>query len=83
MPTLTRRGEESCSFFNRTTEQVNRLIAGPDSVFICDECVELCREILDEERGTPKGELLSINRLPPKEIYRRLKVDPKVARRER
>ncbi|MBI3914412.1 MAG: AAA family ATPase, partial [Chloroflexi bacterium] len=72
MPTLTRRGEESCSFCNRTTEQVNRLIAGPDAVFICDECVELCREILDEERGTPKGELLSINRLPPKEIYRRL-----------
>ena len=34
--------------------------------------MELCREILEEERGTPKGELLSIQHLPPKEIYRRL-----------
>ncbi len=72
MPTLTRRGEETCSFCNRNQELVNRLIAGPGSVFICDECVELCREILEEERGTPKGELLSIQHLPPKEIYRRL-----------
>ncbi len=72
MPTLTRRGEETCSFCNRPSEQVNRLIAGPDSVFICDECVELCREILEEERATPRGETLSIQHLPPKEIYRRL-----------
>jgi ATP-dependent Clp protease ATP-binding subunit ClpX len=72
MPTLTRHGEETCSFCHRNQELVNRLIAGPGSVFICDECVELCREILEEERGTPKGELLSIQHLPPKEIYRRL-----------
>src|SRR5256712_693802 len=66
------RGEEFCSFCNRSQDQVNRLIAGPDSVFICDECVELCREILEEERTTPKGEPLSIKILPPREIYRRL-----------
>ncbi len=68
----TRRGEESCSFCNRSQDQVNRLIAGPDSVFICDECVELCREILEEETQAPKGEPLSIKILPPREIYRRL-----------
>ena len=67
-----KRGEEFCSFCNRSQEQVNRLIAGPDSVFICDECVELCREILEEDTSEPKGEPLSIQILPPREIYRRL-----------
>lgn len=37
-----------CSFCGKTQEQVKKLIAGPD-VYICDECVELCNEILDEE----------------------------------
>lgn len=37
-----------CSFCGKTQDQVKKLIAGPD-VFICDECVELCNEILDEE----------------------------------
>jgi ATP-dependent Clp protease ATP-binding subunit ClpX len=72
MPRLTKHGEEACSFCNRSQEQVNRLIAGPEQVFICDECVELCREILEQESATPHGETLSIESLPPKEIYRRL-----------
>lgn len=72
MISRTKRGEEYCSFCSRSQEQVNRLIAGPDSVFICDECVELCREILAEEAATPRGEMLSIKTLPPREIYRRL-----------
>lgn len=72
MISRTRRAEEFCSFCGRSQEQVNRLIAGPDSVFICDECVELCREILMEEAATPRGEMLSIKTLPPREIYRRL-----------
>ena len=37
-----------CSFCGKTQDQVKKLIAGPD-VYICDECVELCNEILDEE----------------------------------
>ena len=37
-----------CSFCGNTQDQVKKLIAGPE-VFICDECVELCNEILDEE----------------------------------
>src|SRR5512140_3539573 len=67
-----KRGEEFCSFCNRSQDQVNRLIAGPDSVFIYDECVELCREILEEDLGVHKGEPLSIKMPPPREIYRRL-----------
>src|SRR5574344_2575022 len=37
-----------CSFCGKTQDQVKKLIAGPE-VYICDECVELCNEILDEE----------------------------------
>lgn len=51
-----------CSFCGKTQDQVKKLIAGPE-VYICDECVELCNEILDEEffdqkdkEGTADGE---------------------------
>ena len=37
-----------CSFCGKSQDQVKKLIAGPE-VYICDECVELCNEILDEE----------------------------------
>ena len=43
-----------CSFCGKTQDQVKKLIAGPE-VFICDECVELCNEILDEEFFEQKG----------------------------
>jgi len=39
----------ACSFCGKTQEQVRRLIAGPNGVYICDECVALCREIIEEE----------------------------------
>ena len=38
----------SCSFCGKTSDEVNRLIAGPN-VFICDECIKLCNDIIDEE----------------------------------
>ena len=60
-----------CSFCNKSEDQVRKLIAGPDGVFICDECIELCSEILEEELG-PEGEeapdFAGINLLKPKEI---------------
>ena len=37
-----------CTFCGKTQKQVKKLIAGP-SVYICDECIELCNEILEEE----------------------------------
>ena len=42
-------GNQHCSFCRRAHDEVDRLIAGPEGVFICDECVNLCREILEEE----------------------------------
>jgi hypothetical protein len=42
-----------CSFCGKKKSDGNRrFIAGPASVYICEECVDLCAEILDEERGT-------------------------------
>jgi len=49
-----------CSFCGKTQKQVKKLIAGP-SVYICDECIELCNEIIEEELAEPtelhRGEL--------------------------
>ena len=38
-----------CSFCNKTQGQVRKLIAGPAGVYICDECVDICADILEEE----------------------------------
>ena len=57
-----------CSFCGKSQEDVRRLIAGPGAVYICDECVDLCREIIDEEMNSPKPEL-TFGRVPtPKRI---------------
>ena len=38
-----------CSFCNKTQNQVRKLIAGPNGAYICDECVDVCAEIIEEE----------------------------------
>ena len=55
-----------CSFCNKTQDQVRKLIAGPNAYF-CDECVQICAEIVDEELEETGAED-SINLLKPKEI---------------
>jgi ATP-dependent Clp protease ATP-binding subunit ClpX len=64
----------TCSFCHRNEEEVNRLIQGPDGVYICDMCVDLCYEILREEQPQPEGtEGPVLERVPaPKEIVQRL-----------
>jgi ATP-dependent Clp protease ATP-binding subunit ClpX len=42
-----------CSFCGKAQQQVERLIAGPGGVFICDECVHLCVEIIESESKNP------------------------------
>ena len=44
------RGQLKCSFCGKLQEQVKKLVAGP-GVYICDECIELCNEIIEEELG--------------------------------
>ena len=41
----------TCSFCKKTQTQVNRLIAGPEKVFICDQCVKLCSEMLSNSKS--------------------------------
>jgi ATP-dependent Clp protease ATP-binding subunit ClpX len=56
-----------CSFCGKSQRQVKKLIAGP-GVYICDECIDLCNEIIDEEFAPPAA--LDLDNLPkPKEIY--------------
>ena len=40
-----------CTFCGKSQEQVHRLIAGPGGVYICNECIDLCREIIEEEQA--------------------------------
>jgi len=42
-------GERTCSFCGKSADMARRIIAGPNEVFICDECVDVCRKILSEE----------------------------------
>lgn len=58
-----------CSFCNKTQDQVRKLIAGPAGVYICDECVEICADIVEEEYEEElEEEELDINLLKPIEI---------------
>lgn len=58
-----------CSFCNKRQEQVKKLIAGPAGVYICDECVEICADIIEEEyEEDPAEEEMDINLLKPVEI---------------
>ncbi len=58
-----------CSFCNKTQDQVRKLIAGPAGIFICDECVDICADIIEEEyEEEPVSEGLEINLLKPIEI---------------
>jgi len=62
-----------CSFCGKTQKQVRRLIAGPGSVYICDECVRLCSEIVEEETTQRVGGKVPFQRVPPpKMIYQQL-----------
>jgi ATP-dependent Clp protease ATP-binding subunit ClpX len=62
------KGQLKCSFCGKSQEQVRKLIAGP-GVYICDECIELCNEIIEEELYKNVDESLRLRNIPkPKEI---------------
>lgn len=68
----TVEGKLRCSFCGKSQEQVQKLIAGPNGLYICDECIEICADILDEEYDEEEFEGMEesteINLLKPKEI---------------
>ncbi|MCD7761649.1 MAG: ATP-dependent Clp protease ATP-binding subunit ClpX [Lachnospiraceae bacterium] len=59
-----------CSFCNKTEDQVRKLIAGPNGVYICDECIDICAEIVEEELAEEYlgDDPDAINLLKPAEI---------------
>ncbi|NIS80040.1 MAG: ATP-dependent Clp protease ATP-binding subunit ClpX [Anaerolineales bacterium] len=63
-----------CSFCSREEEEIQRLIAGPEGVFICNECVDLCRDILEGEGPWASGKppLTAKPPLSPQDLYSRL-----------
>ena len=66
-----REGKIRCSFCQKTEDQVRKLIAGPDGkTFICDECIGICSEIMEEELNYEDETLeAGINLLKPEEIH--------------
>jgi ATP-dependent Clp protease ATP-binding subunit ClpX len=68
---MTKLGESSdllkCNFCGKSQKQVRKLIAGP-SVYICDECIELCNEIIEEELGQVAKQVEEIDLPKPREI---------------
>ena len=67
------RVQYRCSFCGKSQEQVHRLIAGPGGVYICDECIDLCREIIEEEQANAPKQKLPITKIPPpKRIFEQL-----------
>ena len=72
---MSGRTEYQCSFCGKAQGQVKRLIAGPDRVFICDECVTLCDQIIAEESPTQAKEPTTgaiSSGLTPKTIFEKL-----------
>ena len=58
-----------CSFCNKTQAQVRKLIAGPNGAYICDECIDVCAEIIEEEFAyEDESKFSGINLLKPEEI---------------
>ena len=61
-----------CSFCGKAQKQVRKMISGPSGVYICDECIELCAELVEEEFekdvAVPEENESGINLLKPMEI---------------
>ncbi len=70
----TEQNSYRCSFCGKAQSQVKRLIAGPDRVFICDECVSLCGQIINEETpAAPRDSTgLMAKGINPKWLYQKL-----------
>ncbi len=72
------RTEHSCSFCGKPQSQVRRLLAGPGRVFICDRCVQLCQQVIEEDNPAPAIPVVpspkagASRALTPRKIYRRL-----------
>ncbi len=72
MTKFNEQNEIKCSFCGKTQSQVKRLVAGPD-VYICDECIELCKDVVESEISEQNdSESNDFELLKPKEIVEKL-----------
>ena len=64
--------EIRCSFCGNTADETNKLIEGPNGIYICEECIKLCNEIMDDEDDIEENDL-DLSKLPkPKELKKML-----------
>ena len=69
----TGKKNANCSFCRKSYREVGPLVEGPDEVYICGECIELCQNILDQEKKRRGGSAKLFNRVPsPREITEHL-----------
>ncbi len=58
-----------CSFCNKSEDQVRKLVAGPEGIYICDECIDICVDIMDDDEETPTEDVTTgIRLMKPAEI---------------
>ena len=69
--------EIRCSFCNKTQDQVRKMIAGPSGVYICDHCVEICADIVEEEFEDDAEAFAEERVLTQKEIEEIIRQGPK------
>jgi ATP-dependent protease Clp ATPase subunit len=67
------KADYRCSFCGKSQEQVHRLIAGPGGVYICNECVALCQEIIDDEASSRHGG--EVEREPRELVVRDVRIE--------
>jgi len=71
--TSTGKKNANCSFCRKSYREVGPLVEGPDDVYVCGECIELCQSILDQERRRRGSSRKLFNRIPtPREIVKDL-----------
>ena len=72
MARISNNGPKCCSFCGKTQDMVQKLISGPNDIFICDECVEICADIIEDEleenNSSSEKDLDDIKLLKPAEI---------------
>ena len=61
----------TCSFCGKSQDEVNKLVAGPN-VYICDECIDLCTEIVQDSSDSDQPDGFGVSVPKPKEIYEHL-----------
>ena len=61
-----------CSFCQKSESEVDKMIAGPNGIFLCDQCIETCNKLIEKDSASSKKNKATVNLLSPKEIKEKL-----------